>query len=407
MNQNSIQVYPYRWVVLFLYILITAAICMQWLTFAPIARDAKEFYSVNPIQIDLLSLVFLAVFVVVAIPASYVIDTYGIRKGVGFGAVLMGVFGILKGIYANDYTIVLICQVGLAIAQPFLLNAVTKISVLWFPIQERATSVALGTLAQFLGIIFVMILTPLLLEGGEKGAKIPEVMLLYGVISLVSAILFLIFSREKPPTSPSTHGEDSRLPFWEGIRFLWKKNDMRKILFLFLIGLGVFNAVSTCIDQIAEVKGLNIEESGLVGGIMLIAGILGGVAVPPLSDKIQRRKIFLSVAMGGFLFGLALFTISNSFLPLLLASAIIGFFLLGIGAPIGFQYCAEITSPAPESTSQGLLLLVGQISGIVFILGMNYFGMISFLYLFLGLSVLNFILVFFLKESPFMEIKKD
>ncbi|BDA78687.1 hypothetical protein LPTSP3_g16170 [Leptospira kobayashii] len=406
MSQNSIQVYPYRWVILSLYILITAAICMQWLTFAPIARDAKEFYSVSPVQIDLLSLIFLAVFVIVAIPASYIIDTYGIRKGVGFGAVLMGVFGILKGIYANDYTIVLISQIGLAIAQPFLLNAVTKISVLWFPIQERATSVALGTLAQFLGIIFVMILTPILLEGGEKGEKIPEVMLLYGIISLISAVLFLIFSKEKPPTSPSIHGEDSRLPFWEGIRFLWNKNDMRKILFLFLIGLGVFNAVSTCIDQISEIKGLNIEESGLVGGIMLIAGILGGVIIPPLSDRLQKRKTFLIVAMGGFLFGLGLFTISNDFIPLLISSAIIGFFLLGIGAPIGFQYCAEITSPAPESTSQGLLLLVGQISGIVFILGMNYFGMISFLYLFLGLSALNFILVFFLKESPFMEARK-
>ncbi|WP_411822496.1 MFS transporter [Leptospira sp. 'Mane'] len=407
MNQNSIQVYPYRWVVLSLYILITAAVCMQWLTFAPIARDAKEFYSVSPIQIDLLSLVFLAVFVIIAIPASYIIDTYGIRKGVGFGAVLMGVFGILKGFYAENYNIVLISQIGLAIAQPFLLNAVTKISVLWFPIQERATSVALGTLAQFLGIIFVMILTPILLEGGEKGEKIPQVMFIYGLISLLSAVLFLIFVREKPPTSPSLNGDEARLPFLEGILFLWQKKDMRKILFLFLIGLGVFNAVSTCIDQISEIKGLNIEESGLVGGIMLITGIFGGVIIPPISDRIQKRKIFLTIAMGGFLSGLCLFTLSQNFIPLLVASGLIGFFLLGIGAPIGFQYCAEITSPAPESTSQGLLLLVGQVSGIAFILGMNYFGMIPFLYLFLGLSLLNFILVFFLKESPLMKVKKD
>jgi len=407
MNQNSIQVYPYRWVVLSLYILITAAVCMQWLTFAPIARDAKEFYSVSPIQIDLLSLVFLAVFVIIAIPASYIIDTYGIRKGVGFGAVLMGVFGILKGFYAENYNIVLISQIGLAIAQPFLLNAVTKISVLWFPIQERATSVALGTLAQFLGIIFVMILTPILLEGGEKGEKIPQVMFIYGLISLLSAVLFLIFVREKPPTSPSLNGDEVRLPFLEGILFLWQKKDMRKILFLFLIGLGVFNAVSTCIDQISEIKGLNIEESGLVGGIMLITGIFGGVIIPPISDRIQKRKIFLTIAMGGFLSGLCLFTLSQNFIPLLVASGLIGFFLLGIGAPIGFQYCAEITSPAPESTSQGLLLLVGQVSGIAFILGMNYFGMIPFLYLFLGLSLLNFILVFFLKESPLMKVKKD
>lgn len=81
----------------------------------------------------------------------------------------------------------------------------------------------------------------------------------------------------------------------------------------------------------------------------------------------------------------------------------IGFFLLGIGAPIGFQYCAEITSPAPESTSQGLLLLVGQVSGILFILGLNFFGMVSFLYVLLALTAITLALVFRLKESPFME----
>lgn len=400
MSQNPTKLYPYRWVVLFAYIVITATICLQWLTYAPIARDAKEFYQVSPIQIDLLSLVFLGVFVFIAIPASYVIDTFGIKKGVGFGAVLTGVCGLLKGIYAADYTIVLLCQIGLAVAQPFLLNAVTKISVLWFPIQERATAVALGTLAQFLGIILVMILTPILLQNGNS---IPDVMMIYGIGSVVSAILFLTLIKEKPPTSPSTHGEDNELTFQEGLRFLWKQKDMRKILFLFLIGLGVFNAVSTCIDQICEIKGLNIDESGLVGGVMLISGIIGGVIIPPLSDKLQKRKLFLIIAMAGFLMGLSLFVLFQGFIFLLIGSIVIGFFLLGIGAPIGFQYCAEITSPAPESTSQGLLLLVGQVSGIFFILGLNFFGMISFLYILLFLSLINFVMVFWLKESPFME----
>lgn len=400
MSQNTPKLYTYRWVVLFAYIVITATICLQWLTFAPIARDAKEFYQVSPLQIDLLSLVFLGVFVFIAIPASYVIDTYGIKKGVGFGAILTGVCGLLKGIYAVDYSIVLICQIGLAVAQPFLLNAVTKISVLWFPIQERATAVALGTLAQFLGIILVMILTPILLQSGNS---IPQVMMIYGFVSVTSAILFLLLIKEKPPTSPSTHGEDHELPFLEGLRFLWKQKDMRKILFLFLIGLGVFNAVSTCIDQICEIKGLNIDESGLVGGVMLISGIIGGIIIPPLSDKLQKRKLFLIIAMAGFLLGLSLFTLFQGFIFLLTGSVIIGFFLLGIGAPIGFQYCAEITSPAPESTSQGLLLLVGQVSGILFILGLNFLGMISFLYILLILSLINFVMVFWLKESPFME----
>jgi hypothetical protein len=55
---------------------------------------------------------------------------------------------------------------------------------------------------------------------------------------------------------------------------------------------------------------------------------------------------------------------------LLFSAFVLGFFLLAAG-PIGYQYAAEITYPAPEGTSNGLLILMGQISGIIFILGMD------------------------------------
>ena len=44
---------------------------------------------------------------------------------------------------------------------------------------------------------------------------------------------------------------------------------------------------------------------------------------------------------------------------------VLGFFLMSL-APVGYQYAAEITYPAPEGTSNGLLNLAGQIS-VVFI----------------------------------------
>ncbi len=80
-----------------------------------------------------------------------------------------------------------------------------------------------------------------------------------------------------------------------------------------------------------------------------------------------------------------------------------GFFLLSAG-PIGFQYGAEITYPTPEGTSNGLLILMGQISGIVFIFGMDSFkspgtgSMTLSLIVLIVLMVLSLVLSFFLKE---------
>ena len=80
----------------------------------------------------------------------------------------------------------------------------------------------------------------------------------------------------------------------------------------------------------------------------------------------------LHVAVIGATIGLAGITYVTNYGLLLVFSFIFGFFLLSAG-PIGFQYGAEITYPAPEGTSNGLLLLMGQIAGIIFILGMDAF----------------------------------
>lgn len=78
---------------------------------------------------------------------------------------------------------------------------------------------------------------------------------------------------------------------------------------------------------------------------------------------------------------------------------ILGFFLLGAGAPVGFQYCAEVTRPAPESISQGLLLFTGQVSGILFIVFMNLVGITPAMMIFIGLALINILLSLGLKKS--------
>jgi MFS family permease len=178
------------------------------------------------------------------------------------------------------------------------------------------------------------------------------------------------------------------------------------MLLLFFLGLGMFNAISTCIDQICQIKGLSTEQTGLVGGMMLIAGIIGAVVLPVLSDKFRKRKAFILVGMIFMTPGLIGLTVFTGYIALLLSSFVLGFFLLGACAPVGFQYCAEVSIPAPESTSQGLLLLVGQISGILFIFGMHRIGMIPSLFVFVGFSIVGIILSAMIKESPMIQDQK-
>ena len=143
---------------------------------------------------------------------------------------------------------------------------------------------------------------------------------------------------------------------------------------------------------------------------MIFGGILGALVIPLLSDRSHKRVPFLILAILGATIGLAGVTFAGGYSFLLISSFIFGFFLLSAG-PIGFQYGAEITYPAPEGTSNGLLLLMGQISGIIFILGMDAFkapdtGLMTVPLLVLtGLMIMCLVLGLRLKEAKELRIQ--
>jgi MFS family permease len=197
MEQSGFKVYGYRWVVLLVFMGIIALNQLLWITFAAITTDAAQFYGVSDLSIGLLSLIFMVVYIFVSFPASWVIDTYGIRVGVGIGAVLTGLFGLVRGLGADSYTWVLIAQIGIAVGQPFILNAITTIAARWFPTGERATASGIGSLAIYLGILLGVALTPYL----ALRAGIPGMLMIYGVASMVAMLVFILRRRVRPTRS--------------------------------------------------------------------------------------------------------------------------------------------------------------------------------------------------------------
>jgi len=397
MRGYEIKVYGYRWVILGLYFLLTVVIEIQWLTFASISSAAQEFYQASAVQIDFLSMIYMFVFILLSIPASIVIDTYGLKRGLAIGAILTGVFATLKASFADNYTLVVISQTGLAAAQPFILNAVTKVGAQWFPKNERATATGIGTLAQFVGFIVALALTPLIISKQEDGSfDLRQMLMIYGFISVVASVAVLLLFKERPTTPPDTATEAERINPIAGIKTIFGSVDMKLLLVMFFVGLGIFNVVSTCIDQICGA--LSMEETGMVGGIMLIGGILGSLIIPPISDKVRKRKPFLTLCMAAMLpglIGLALFT---TFIPLMISGFVFGFFIMS-AAPVGFQYGAEKSHPSPESVSQGLILLAGQLSGILFVVGVNSIGIANSMLVFIALVFLTIFLTLRLSES--------
>jgi Na+/melibiose symporter-like transporter len=269
-------------------------------------------------------------------------------------------------------------------------------------------------LAQYVGIIIAMLITPALVgsnpELANYGSGFEQMLWIYGIIGLVAALACLVLIRERPRGFKTEDTE--RYPFFKGLGHILHNRDMLITMLLFLIGLGIFNAISSMTDSISAKAGVK-DSDGLIGGLMLIGGIVGAIIIPTLSDKFRKRKPFILLCIGGMVPAVAGLAFAGqiasdpdgAYTISLVSSFILGFFVMSAG-PIGFQYAAEVSHPAPESASQGILLWVGQLTGMIFVAGMSiknnlYLG--SFMSAFVFMSLLAITAAFFLRESPMIK----
>ena len=400
MEEKEIPTYGYKWVVLAGFMLVTAFNQALWITFAPITSDAMKFYAASDITIGLLSIVFMVVYILLVLPAAWLIDSWGLRGAVSLGAALTAVFGVTRGLFADNLALVFVSQIGIAVGQPLILGAITKIAGRWFLRNERATATGLGTLAIYLGVLASLVVTPLLLNA--YGMK--TMLLATGIASAVAAVFFIVTVREKPPTPAGPADQEVRSLMFDGLKSMMKQKDFLLLLFIFFVGLGMFNGVTTWIEEITGPRGFSTAQAGIVGGVMLIGGIVGAVIIPLISDSRRRRRPFVLLALAGLLPGLAGLTFAASYGLLLVSSFVFGFFLLSAG-PIGFQYGAELTLPAPEGTSNSMLVVMGNVSGILFIIAMDALkapngSMTVSLAILAALTAVSFVLALLMRESP-------
>jgi len=355
------RVYGYRWVVLAVFMLVNLTMQLLWIAYAPITSMASTYYGVSELWIGLLAMSFMIAFIPLSLPASWLIDTRGFRTAVGLGVVLMGVFGIARGLAGSNYALVLLSTIGIAVAQPFLLNSWTTVSANWFPAGQRATAVGLITLANLVGTAIGMVLTPLLVNT----MSIAAVQVVYGVVAAASAVTFLALARERPVTPPCPPGMEERALMLDGLKHAFRVKPFLVYLAVVFVGMGVYNGVTTWVEQIVHPRGFSATDAGLIGALMLGGGLVGAVVVSALSDRQQKRVRFLVLGLVLTVPGLLGVAFFSTPWLLYAAAFLLGFFLVPV-MPIGMQYAAEVTYPTPEGTSNGLIQLFGQVS-VVFV----------------------------------------
>ena len=355
------RVYGYRWVVLAVFMFLQLMLQMLAISYTPITSKAVGYYGVGKeLYVGLFFMVFMLAFIPLSLPVSWLIDLRGFRFMANIAAVLIAVFGIARGLVGDDYTAALLCTMGIAVAQPVMMNSWTKVPARWFAPTQRATGVGLITLASVSGVALGMLLTPLL----AGSMSIARVQLLYGCVAAVAAVLFLALAREHPPTPPGPPQVREHASPLAGLRHAFSIRTFWAAIVISFIGYSAFHGVVTWVELIIKPRGFSATQAGITGSVMLFAGIAGTFVWSALSDRYRKRVQFMVIALAGGVPGVLGIAFVKSAGLLYLFAAILGFFVVVV-LPLVLQYAAEMTRPTPEGTTAGVIQLAGQLSVVV------------------------------------------
>lgn len=350
---------PRRWRVLLAFVAVALVTQLLWLNFAPLLVDMERTYGVSELVASLLVLPFPLLYVLLSIPSGKAIDTYGYKKVVGAGAIV-GALGSLIRLDTAHFESLVAGQVVIAAAQPFVVNGIAKLVADWFADDEAAIATGLGTVGMFLGMAIGMAATPPLVTAyGLTGA-----MAVNAAIAAGAAVLWYALCEETglaPPETPSSLGA------------LLASPRLRVFLVLALLGLGYFNGLTTWLEQLLAPRGLNAEQAGVVGGVIVVGGIVGAIVVPLAADHWRIRRWPLIGCVVAATACNAWMASAGTYGMLCASGAALGFFFLPAFALL-LTMTGEVVEPRDAGAATGLLMLAGNAGGVAVILALPATG---------------------------------
>ncbi|TMB92095.1 MAG: major facilitator superfamily domain-containing protein 7 [Chloroflexi bacterium] len=112
-----------------------------------------------------LAIIFPLVYVVLALPAGRWLDAH-FGRALGTGAVLTAAGALIRVAAPTSLAVLVAGQCVIAIAQPLVLNSITKVAARYFPPRERAAAISIGSVALFAGILGAVLLGGPLFDAG-------------------------------------------------------------------------------------------------------------------------------------------------------------------------------------------------------------------------------------------------
>ena len=400
---NEFKTSPARYYVLAVFALISALQGVVWCTFSTVPEYSNGYFNQPPSSQSLLDL-FLSWGPIVYLPLIFVatwMQTWrqGLRHTVVLGAFLLFAATTLRLIPTfydadvrahNDFLVILVthaAQIVNAAVGPLVLASPSKLSVTWFAEGERTFATALASISNPFGIGLAYLIAPFIVSAASDIVTIIRITFCAAAVAFLLPLLYFPNRPKLYPSAAAAHrhknpsGMLSPLPslsFAHGLCVTLKNRSFFAVVLAGGALTGVYTAWSAILPSVVGIY-FTLNQSASFVSCTRFAGIIGGLWSGWLADRPmfrRRYKPLLCVFLySAFVLLSMFFLCSPSFIfktPILptdyvISLLVVGFagFALGACTPLWLELGAELTYPAPESTSAGLIILVQQIGTLV------------------------------------------
>ncbi len=281
-----------RWTVIACYALVAAATQMLWLTYAAITTTSADHYGVSVSAIGWLAEIFPLLYVLLAIPAGALLDHH-FRGTLSAGTALLAAGAVVR-LGGGTFAWAMAGQVMIAVAQPVILSALTRLAGDYLSPTDRADGIAIGSAGNFVGMLAALLLGPLI---GDHG-HLERLLALEAGLTLLAAAGLWIALRHPGHAS----GERTALK-GNAARALWGMAEMRNLCWLVFLGFGIFVAIATWLQTLVQPAGVSETTAGVMLVGMVIAGVLGCALLAPRVSERGAERTYMLVTVAVTLLG--------------------------------------------------------------------------------------------------------
>ncbi|XP_077012921.1 choline/ethanolamine transporter FLVCR1-like [Tamandua tetradactyla] len=184
-----------RFLVLLIFSLYSLVNAFQWIQYSIISNVFEGFYGVSSLHMDWLSVVYMLAYVPLIFPATWLLDTKGLRVTalLGSGLNCVGAWIRCSSVQQYLFWVTMLGQCLCSMAQVFILGLPSCMASVWFGPKEVSTACATAVLGNQLGAAVGFLLPPVLVPNIQNHTNLMACnisTMFYGTAA-VSTLLFI------------------------------------------------------------------------------------------------------------------------------------------------------------------------------------------------------------------------